>query len=77
MERRRRQVAQREALLREAVLSLLHPVSPDSPEPSEPGPASVPPPDSRLPGLSAQPAWQRVVGGRWLVATDLLNQTAG
>ena len=74
VERRRQQVCQRESLLREAIQSLLHPVSPDLPAPSDPGPGAVPRPASRLAGLTARLAWQRVVGARWLVAADLINE---
>ena len=63
-------MAQRESVLREAVHSLLHPVSASSP-----GAGTVPAPASRLDGLSAEIAWQRLTGGRWVVATDLRNQT--
>ncbi|KAF0300112.1 hypothetical protein FJT64_003366 [Amphibalanus amphitrite] len=48
--RRRQQVAQRRTMLREAVRSLLQPVE-----------AAVPAPASRLPGLVARTAWQRLV----------------
>ncbi|XP_043244320.1 uncharacterized protein LOC122392978 [Amphibalanus amphitrite] len=65
VKRRRQQVAQRRTMLREAVRSLLQPVE-----------AAVPAPASRLPGLVARTAWQRLVSERWLVATDLTNETS-